>query len=139
MGRLAERLAAEPEAPPDASVPELVQQLDDDLAARVTACHALATTATASGASVTLALGALHAAEFHDGLAFQTRVPGSGRLLGDGGSYRAFTQRFLGRSLVEAWTRACDGSPPPPPRSAASGWGLPRRCGTCRSASAVAG
>ena len=48
---------------------------------------------------LSLALGELHAAEFHDGPAFQFFISGSNRRLGDGGSYGEFGSAFLQRSV----------------------------------------
>ncbi|GAA4638653.1 hypothetical protein GCM10023196_097240 [Actinoallomurus vinaceus] len=69
---------------------------DDVLDERIETCHAISTHLRRRGVNTTIDLADLHASEFHDGPAFLVRPDGQERLLGDGGSYGAFADGFLG-------------------------------------------
>jgi ATP phosphoribosyltransferase regulatory subunit HisZ len=94
------------------------------LASRIQARHAVA---------VEVRLGELHAAEFHDGLAFQILAAADDRRLGDGGSYSDYARRFFPREValystvlgLEEMARRTAG--PPTPAAAVMLWSGPER------------
>ncbi|WP_326828792.1 ATP phosphoribosyltransferase regulatory subunit [Streptosporangium sp. NBC_01810] len=63
---------------------------------QVAACHSLAEQLRARGMNAIIDLSELHASEFHDSTAFLLRPDNEPRLLGDGGSYGAFAEAFIG-------------------------------------------
>lgn len=93
--RLAERLADDPSA----NDVESWADLPDSVRRRIVRAHALAVAAESAGATATVDLSSLHASEFHDAPSFTIRPADEERLLGDGGDYSAFAQRFLRRPV----------------------------------------
>jgi histidyl-tRNA synthetase len=69
---------------------------DDALDERIETCRAMSAHLHHRGVNTTIDLAELHASEFHDGPAFLVQPDGEERLLGDGGSYGAFADGFLG-------------------------------------------
>ncbi|MQA86675.1 MAG: hypothetical protein GEV03_19080 [Streptosporangiales bacterium] len=125
VAQLAEHLAHQPGSPPRAEPPDPAARLDAELAEHITACHTVAAAVDTPRMSASVALGDLHAVEFHDSLAFQIRPRNQQRLLGDGGSYAAFASRFLSRptttySAMVGLERLADLIPQPDPRPPAT-------------------
>lgn len=133
--RLAEHAARAPSfAPTAAAAAELVEALNGEAAERAARLIRLATRIhTRHAVEVDIRPGDFHAAEFHDGLAFQILGAGDGRRLSDGGSYSEFACQFFARevalysTVVGLEEVARRTGPAPPDAAAVMLWSGPER------------